>query len=85
MKYVRFTGGLSIVGGFYEDYLAFEDDTPIAEIKKHSLNYAIENAKKYDHEARKAMNITKEEYLALCISFSDWQIVSEEEFIKSLS
>lgn len=83
MKYVRFDGETPCQGTYYEEYLAFEDDTPIEFIKMSSMNYALENAKKFSHLRSK--NVTRNEWTQACISLGSYSFVSEEEFNEAVN
>ena len=82
MQYVRFNGSTPHLGTNYEDYLVFEDDAPIELIANSSINYALENAKKFSHF--RPAEMARADWTEACLSLATWCFVSKEEFDEAI-
>ena len=84
MLYIRFYGYIPFTGSMYEDFLAFDEDTPIEFIDKQAKELALEIAKRFSY-IRHELGLTKPEFSQQCINQCHWQTITKEEFNNAIS
>lgn len=85
MQYIRFYGDNGYVGTEYDYYELFTDDATIDEIEQASIEYAYDNAEKYEYIARGwgsqwYSEIDKDKYYENALDHCGWEYCGSEVY-----